>query len=255
MTAGYVEEPIERFIEYGNSATRFLEVSMRSIHAMQDVLGIVTKLGMLQKKLKPDWDDTEFNRYAAGFKAHAEFAAKESAGGFPLLQEFTIVGFWGAFESAIEDVVIGIISNEPVFLRAAPFAKVKIPLAEFESLERDDRMRILLRELQRTLRTEQRHGVNGFEAMLDTVNFSGSVPAEVREALWEMHHVRNLIVHRASRVDRAFAEACPKMGLKVGDSAKVSREQCAHYVASLLEYGALISERIQARYNSPLPIS
>jgi hypothetical protein len=222
---------MKRFIAYGQSATRFFEVSMRSIYAMQHITSVVRKLGLVRKKLTPDWDETEFNQHVDALNEDAEFAAKECAAGFPLLQEFTVVGFWGAFESAIEDVVIGIISNEPAFLHAEPFAKVKIPLAEFESLEKDDRMRILLRELQRALRTEQRHGVSGFEAMLDTIHFSGPVPTELREALWEMHHVRNLIVHRASRVDRTFAEACPKVGLKIGDQMKVSQAQCAHYIA------------------------
>jgi hypothetical protein len=209
---------------------------------------LIKVVGKLHKKSNPEWEDPEHEDRLAAADKDAEIAARECAAGFPLLQEFTLVGFWGAFEAAIEDLVIGIISNEPSFLHAEPFSKVKVPLAEFEALTRDDRMRLLLRELQWLLRSDQRGGVNSFEMILDSVNLSGVVAEEIREAIWEMHHVRNLIVHRCSCVDRTFAESCPKLGLKVGDRMKASRKQLANYIASLLEYSVLIEKRLAARY-------
>jgi hypothetical protein len=244
----YALEPLERFNEYAHSATDFFGVCMRSIESMQSMPRLIKVVGKLHKKSNPEWEDPEHDGLLAAADKDAEIAAKECAAGFPLLQEFTLVGFWGAFEAAIEDLVLGIISNEPTFLRAEPFSKVKIPLAEFEALTKDDRMRLLLRELQRLLRSDQRGGVNSFEMILDSVNLSGVVAEEIKKAIWEMHHVRNLIVHRGSCVDRTFAESCPELGLKVGDRMKASRRQVAHYVASLLEYGVLIEERLAARY-------
>ena len=244
----YVEEPLDRFTEYTGSAMSFFGACMRSLQNAQGMPRLIKMVGTIHRKRIPGWDDSEHNRDLLQAEEDAEFAAKECAAGFPLLQQFTLVGFWGAFEATVEDLVIGIISNEPVFLLAEPFAKLRIPLAEFEVLTKDDRMRMLLRELQRTLRSEQRHGVNAFEMILDTVKLSGVVSEEIREAIWEMHHVRNLIVHRGSCVDRTFAHACPKLGLKVGDGLKVSRSQVTYYVASLIKYVVLIGERIGARY-------
>lgn len=244
----YAREPLNRFAEYAHSATDFFGVCMRSIESTQSMPRLLKVIGRLSKKIAPEREDPEHEDRLAAADKDAEIAARECAAGFPLLQEFTLVGFWGAFEAAIEDLVIGIISNEPAFLRADPFSKVKIPLAEFETLTKDDRMRLLLNELQRLLRSDQRRGVNSFEMMLDSVHLSGAVSGEIKEAIWEMHHERNLIVHRASCVDRAFTESCPKFGLKVGERMRVSKSQVGHYVASLLEYSVLIEERVDARY-------
>lgn len=75
----------------------------------------------------------------------------------------------------IEDLIVALLLSEPEFLRAEAFSKIRIPLADFETLDKEERMRILLRELQRTLRSDQRHGVNGFEVILGSVELSGEV--------------------------------------------------------------------------------
>jgi hypothetical protein len=246
----YATEPLHRFTEYADSATQLIRVSMRAIHATRSTPRLIRAIGKVKKYAVPEWDDTDHNSQLQQADDDAKFAEEQCAAGFPLLQEFTLVGFWGAFEAFVEDLVIGIISNEPEHLRAEPFAKVRIPLAEFETLGKDDRMRMLLRELQRTLRADQRRGVNSFEAILNSVNLSGPVPEEFREAIWEMHHVRNLIVHRGSCVDRTFADACPRVSVKVGGRIKVSHEQLSHYVIALFEYGAIVADRINNRYPS-----
>jgi hypothetical protein len=195
-----------------------------------------------------DWDEEAHNASLERAKKDADFAAQECDSGFPLLHEFTLVGTWGAFEAAIEDLIVAILSNEPELLRTDPFAKIRIPLADFETLEKEDRMRILLRELQRTLRSEQKQGVTGFEAVLGSVGLSGEIADEVKEAIWEMHHARNVIVHRRSCADRTFVSACPKVGTKIGDRIPVNQDVLERYVTSLTRYATEITYRIGFRY-------
>jgi hypothetical protein len=195
-----------------------------------------------------DWDEESHKASLERARKAAEFAAKECDTGFPLLHDFTLVGMWGAFEAAIEDVIVAILSNEPALLRADPFAKIRIPLAEFEALEKEDRMRILLRELQRTLRSDQRQGVTGFEAILGAVGLSGEIKDAVKESIWEMNHARNVIVHRRSCVDRTFVAACPKLGVRIGDRIPINHDLLGRYVSSLAAYATEIIYRIGTRY-------
>jgi hypothetical protein len=224
-----------------------LHVSMRAISMTRGMPKMVVALAKLRSSV-PDWDEEDHKAELQRAKSDAEFAAKECDTGFPLLHEFTLVGLWGALEAAIEDLIIGILSNEPEFLRAEPFAKIRIPLADFETLDKEDRMRVLLRDLQRTLRSDQRQGVTGFEAILDAVGLSGEIKDEVREGIWEMHHVRNVIVHRRSCVDRIFVAACPKLGVKIGDRIPLTHELFTRYVNSLAGYAVEIIYRLGDRY-------
>jgi hypothetical protein len=195
-----------------------------------------------------DWDQVAHQAYMDRAKNDADFATKESDAGFPLLHEFTLVGTWGAFEAAIEDLIVALLSNEPELLRVDPFAKLRISVLDFETLDKEDRMRLLLRELQRTLRSDQRQGVNAFESVLSTVGLSGKVEAEDREGIWEMNHARNVIVHRRSCIDRTFVDACPRLGFKIGDRLLINDQILRRYLNSLGGYATEIIYRIGARY-------
>jgi hypothetical protein len=59
---------------------------------------------------------------------------------------------WGAFEAAVEDTVVNLLMNESDFLQNEAFAKVRVPLAEFEALENEERMRRLVDEVGRGCR-------------------------------------------------------------------------------------------------------
>lgn len=243
----YALEPMKRFLEYSDSAGRLLHLSMRAISMTRGVPRIVEAVAQATRG-NADWDEKNHKASLERAKEDAEFAAKECDTGFPLLHDFTLVGMWGAFEAAIEDVIVAILSNEPELLRADPFAKVRIPLADFEALEKEDRMRILLRELQRTLRSDQRQGVSGFEAVLAAVGLSGEIKEAIRESIWEMHHARNVIVHRRSCADRPFVAACPKLGVRIGDRIPINHDLLGRYVNSLVTYATEIIFRIGTRY-------
>jgi len=181
-------------------------------------------------------------------KSDSAFATKECEMGFPLLHEFTLVGIWGALEAAIEDLIVAILCNEPEFLSADPFAKVRVPMADFETLDKEDRMRLLFKEVQRSLRSDQKQGVNRFESQLDAIGLSGEIRAETKENIWEMHHFRNVIVHRRSCADRSFITACPKFNLKVGERISITHQMLGHYTDCLGEYVLAVIRRLAGRY-------
>jgi hypothetical protein len=180
-------------------------------------------------------------------QAEAELAHRESKTGFPLLHAHTLVGVWGAFEAAIEDTVVNVLMSQPDLLRNEVFAKVRIPLAEFETLDKEERIRRLIDELERGPSLGKRQGVYAFEMLLVPVKLASDTNPDPKKTIWEMYHVRNVIVHRGFIADKKLVEACPWLGLKVGDPITVTHESFMRYGDALREYGSTIIRRLGKR--------
>jgi hypothetical protein len=242
----YALDPLEAFLAYIRDSDRLLHVSMRGISALRGMPRIIEVLTEVRSGDEPRSEKDGSSLEQA--TADAAFAEKECEAGFPLLHAHTLVGDWGAFEAAIEDMVVGLLLNEPELLQGDALAKVRIPLAEFEALEKDERMRLLISELERNQGIGRKQGVDSFEALLERVGLSGSVDAEIRKVVWEMHHVRNVIVHRGSLADRRLVKNCPWMGLKVADKVVVTHESLGRYTEGLCSYVLALVYRLGARY-------
>jgi len=243
----YALDPLEAFIAYIKESDRLLHVSMRGISALRGMPRAIEVLAAVRSgdESRSEEDGSSLARA----KADAAFAEKECEAEFPLLHAHTLVGDWGAFEAAVEDMVVGLLLNEPELLQSEALAKVRIPLAEFETLEKDERMRLLISELERNQGLGRKQGVDSFEALLERVGLSGSVDAEIRKVVWEMHHVRNVIVHRGSLADRRLVKGCPWLGLKVGDKVAVTHESLGRYAEGLCSYVIALVYRLGVRYD------
>jgi hypothetical protein len=180
---------------------------------------------------------------------NAEFSKTEREQGFPLLHAYTLVSVWGALEAAIEDMLVGVLLNEPAVLANDELAKTKIDLATFELLNKEERMRFLLSEIQRKPASGLAQGINSFENVLKVFGLSGPVDDDIKKELWELNHLRNLIVHRASRADLRFVQACPAMNLSVGDLVIVRHERYRDYIQAVAGYVQTIVRRLSARYD------
>jgi len=188
------------------------------------------------------------NKKLADAKSAAEFADKECEAGFPLLHAHTVVGCWGAIETTVEDVVVGILMNEPDALRSEVFSRIKIPLAEFELLDKEQRVRVLITEIGRSSAGGRKQGVVGFEALLASVNLDGPIDEDTKKTIWEMNHVRNVIIHRRSLADRRFVEKCPWVEIQVGQKIIVTHQMFARYGEALADYIMIILKRACGRY-------
>jgi hypothetical protein len=61
-------------------------------------------------------------------------------------------------------------------------------------------------------------------------------PGQPRKTFIEFWAVRNVIVHRASIVDRRLVEICPWLGLKVGEPLKITPNSYANYRNTTSKY-------------------
>ena len=246
----YAVQSLNDLLSYLENASTLLQASKRAITALRDIPGLYLSLANTKKtpETKKQFDD-EWEQS----KKDAVVGLREYEQGFPFLHDFTLVGMWGALEASVEDLMVALLSHEPELLRRDAFSKIKVSLADYETLSKDERMRLVVSELGRALRADQRQGVSAFESILDSVGLSGRVDEDLREAVWEMNHVRNVIVHRRSRVDRSFRAACPKFGISVGDRLIVTSDYLERYKNAVHAYAVELLGRIKARYAADAP--
>ncbi len=219
----YAMVPLKAFLAYLQASLQSLDLSIRGISALTDMPSLADALATpMREALKETWSEDKHQARMAAANVAAAFAEIESKAGFPFMHEFALVGLWGAIEATVEDLIVALLLNEPSLLQREQFAKIKISLAEYELLDKEERMRFLVIELQRTLRTGQRQGVASFESLLECVGLSGQVSDAARKSFWEMNHLRNVIVHRRSLADRTFVNACPWLNAKIGERVRVN---------------------------------
>jgi hypothetical protein len=244
----YAMGPLRRFIAFWEECHQLLHLSMRGISMIQAVPKTVEALEMAYAAGYGGSSDKE-RLSTSDAKQIAELAKRECDSGFPLLHAQLLVALWGALEAAIEDMLVGMLLNEPEALKNDAFSKIKIPLAEFELLDKDERMRVLVEDIGRGRGT---HGVDAFETSLARFDLTGNVEEGDKKTIWEMHHLRNVIVHRSSLADRRLVQSCPWLNLKIGDKVTVTHEALLRYGNALAEYTLAVAYRLATRYSVDL---
>lgn len=237
----YVGDPLQNLLDYWRESTKLLHAAMTGISVLRAMPNAIRAV------MKATGDDEDQAKLATA-KESAEFAEKECASGFPLLHAHTVVGCWGALEVSIEDMLVNILMNEPPVLQNASFSRLRVPLSEFEALDKEERMRLLLKEVARSSTGGRRSGIDGFEVLLASIGLSGPVDEENRRVIWEMNHVRNVIVHRASLADRKIVQNCPWLSFNIADKVVVPHQKLMEYGKGLANYVLIILRRACVRY-------
>ncbi len=178
----------------------------------------------------------------------AEFARKEIENGFPFLHAHTLVGTWGALEATIEDLAVAVLLNDPSVRGIESISKIRVSLLDFESMNQESRMQLIVQELQRNLRADQRLGVNAFESLLSSIGLGGTIDDTISRTLFEFQQLRHAIVHRASIADKVLVERCPWLGLTIGQRLKLDHDDFHRLNHAVAEYLISIVERVRKKY-------
>lgn len=155
-------------------------------------------------------------------------------------------GCGGALEALIDDVAIDMLIEWPDRLAHERFQKLRVPLAQFTQMDEGDRVRFLLDEAVRVPAKDPSAGIARFEVMTEIMGLPPFADSERRKVLIEMHGARNLIVHRASVVDRRFLEGCPWVDLNPGERFIVDGNRFRGYCDAVFAYVAHVRESILA---------
>jgi len=239
-------DPFYRFTNFAEEADRVLHLSIKGIIQISRQMPLLEALDNLERiRAEGEMRPYEPKDFKAA-RIEAEFARQEIEKEFPLLNAHSLVTIWSAMEALFEDVLVAHIIHRPEILKEDVFQKIRIPLATYEQLSQEDKARLLVYELQRSLSSEQRLGLDCFEALLKVVGLAGKVEDEIRRDIYELQQLRHTIVHRASLADRKLVEACPWLKLIPGERILISHEQYRRLMAAVNKYVTVVIERATA---------
>ncbi len=229
----YAMETLDRFITYADESRRLLHMSMQGIYMLRAIPKALEALA-ISNEVRDKYEGPHTSMEEA--QEIARLAEAEKERGYPLLHAHSLVGLWATFEATVEDLLVVFLMNDPNILQQDEFAKIRIPLRDFELLEKEERIRFLLAEFERNQSLSRKHGADRFEVLLEPFGLSGALEAGIKKDIREMHHIRNVLVHRGGKADRRIIEGCPWLGFSLGQGITVTPEAMSRYEQSLMKY-------------------
>lgn len=227
---------------------RILVIARNSLWEKEHATETLVARTRLKRALHHPIDQDEFELEKKRAKKDAEFAKKQVDLGFPTLLAHTTISLWSALEALIQDVALLWLKINPDALQSDRLKNIKISLADFLSLDDEQRLRRLIGEIERHKRGEGLAGVQRFEEILNAVGLGGRVSKELSKTLYELSRVRNLIIHKGGMVDVEFLNACPWFQIKEGHEFRVDTDSIIKYSDGVREYSKLIWRRIARKY-------
>lgn len=194
---------------------------------------------------KPDYLDS-----LDAAKRQADLAQGEVDKNFPLLHSQAIISLWSSLEALIENFLAAWLENEPTARLIDPVRKLKISMWQYDEMNSGERNLYTVELLEREVNSPLNQGVARFESLLDVFGFGGGTTEDVRKDIFEMNHIRNVLVHRRGRADRRLVDACPWLELKVGEPIQVSHQQFGRYYISTTQYFFDVYNRVRAHYGA-----
>jgi hypothetical protein len=178
-------------------------------------------------------------------REEAKLARQEVDKGFPLLYSPTLVSLWSSLEDLMHTFLAAWVTHTPGAKQAEALQKLKVKLSEYEALDEEEKGFYIVELLEREGRSPLKQGASRFEHLLDSFALAGAVDSDVRESLFEMNHIRNVLVHRRGVVDKRFVDACPHLGFSIGDSVSVDRRSFDRYSNSVAKYVLQVFSRVR----------
>lgn len=223
--------PLLRYDEYANETLALVRLTMSGLSR------IVWWPGFLKEAFYEPAESEDLIRA----EREASLAKSEVENDFPLVHAHALLGMWSALEALVEDVAAGWLATHPETLERPEFSKIRVPFLEFRKMTPEEQTAYLISEVQRDVRLSQ--GVTRYERLLDLLGLDGTVPDDLRRALFEAQQVRNVLAHRAGLADRRLVEGCPWLKLSAGQRVTVSHRGFLYYLFATRMYAVEILNR------------
>jgi hypothetical protein len=195
-------------------------------------------------------EGTPLHERLAAARRQSELAGGELAQDFPLLHAQATSTLWGALEAVLRNLFACLLRR---LNRARPieaFKKVRVLVAEFESLQGLERQLYLLDGLEEALATKRGSGIERFEILFRAFGMSSAIDSDVGTCLLELYHFRNVLVNRLGRVDGRLLAECPWRDLEKGSEVRISHAQYSQYKVALSLYLFAIVNRVSTYFGA-----
>ena len=165
------------------------------------------------------------------------FIEDQSARGFPFLYTFASAQLWAILEAYIQDFVLELLRDESSVRKTKGVLELEGPLMQFIAASPAEQAEILFAKLlQKRGQRFAYDGIGGFQLVLKEVGLGGPVHDAVRACLYELYHVRNLVLHRNGVVDKKFKESGLGFDVEIGQEIMLTHARFSRYGAACAWY-------------------
>lgn len=231
-----LSKPFHSCVAYIKEANRVLYLSVRGISQLSKSAELVRALANLDHVDEDGVLSEEAQKDVQAAYQIAELAQEEIDNDFPLLHAHTAVAIWTALETTFPRFAAEWLLKFPETLQEPTFAKITVPIGPYDLMSKEERATFVIGELLQIIRFQYLPGVARFEALLDELGISGGVNDDLRRVLYELSHVRNLVVHQFSIVDQRFADECPWVKIDVGERLLIGQGDYERYLVAVTKY-------------------
>lgn len=190
-----------------------------------------------------DYAQTLFQR-----NKYENFLKDEFKSGFPYLFGLVSIRLWSILESYVDDFAIDLIRDNPEIHKMDSILRLKGPLVQYLNASDVEQAEILLNLLKESAKSNLKQGVGRFEIILESIGLGGEVNKEIRNILFELSQIRNVLVHRNGKADLRFINMCPWLDYRLNDEIHVSGTSFQKYKYAAIFYMLDINIRSIIRY-------
>ncbi len=183
----------------------------------------------------PNQSQSRFKSPLADDKRIAEFVNLEYPGA-PYLVGIAVIRLWSILEVAVDELALHLLTTLPQVRQQEAVKKLKGPLIDFVTLSPEDQAQQLLTQLKDDLRANLKAGISRFEDVFNALQVGGPVDENVKNTLFELSEVRNVLTHRTGTVDARLVKNCPKLKVAIGDKLNLTNKHYYAYIAATLWY-------------------
>jgi len=174
----------------------------------------------------------------------AKFAQMEIDSGFAIVNSHVVAALWGSEEAFLHNFACQWLMNRPESLLKEPWSNLRVRVGEYEKLDPEAKVEYLFEMLEQSLGSNLKQGINRFESIFHVLGLSGSVEKTVKDSIFELQQIRNVVVHKRGIADRRLCTACPWLDLQPGQRVLVSSEMINRYSMALLKYTMQAKQRV-----------
>jgi hypothetical protein len=227
-------EDIESFIRLSLVGLKYSVEHIGEIIRVDETLrkDLYPPLGI---NLPPTQNRSRFQSPIADDKRIVKFA-KSQYPDAPYLVGIAVIRLWSILEVAADELALHLLKTLPKVRQNDAVRKLKGSLIDFVNLSPEDQAQQLLKQLKDDLKANLKAGITHFEDVFNALGVGDSVEPTVKNTLFELSEVRNVLTHRTGIVDSRLVNNCPQLKVKLGDKLILANHHLYAYVGAASWY-------------------
>jgi hypothetical protein len=173
---------------------------------------------------------------------YSRLAKEEIDKQFITLGNHYVVMLYATMEANIKRVIVELLKQFSNIAMES-LEKLKLP-GKILFLDEDERFDILFFEYEKAIAIGSNYSVDRFEKLLKPFNLDGAVDKKVSKFILELSQIRNILLHKAGRVDSHFLKLVPWLNLKLNDKLILDGRSFSIYDSAVNAYFLTIMLRL-----------